>query len=200
MKSYNLSFSFKGNRNYIHGTDLYKEISTLLHRLNYTNWHFLELNIKNSFNTNLICEVSTSRFKRQEEVANFVLKHQDTRLYGSLTPDPNTIVTTRYPFNEDVITNYASIDYEKGLISYFKPDNKLSTIDVVIGISKFFLENAIDGSAKWFFRTIRFSRPILQIETKRIWLRKASQKLNIVRFEVYIGDELLGEAIGASIP
>lgn len=52
MKKFNLDFTLKGKREYVHGTDLYKEIMKITNKLDFRDWNSFELNIRNITNHN----------------------------------------------------------------------------------------------------------------------------------------------------
>jgi len=199
MKQISLEYSYKGNRNYVHGTDIYKQIVKNLDALGYDNWKYFELNIKKISQCNMLCFLSDKRYKHKEEIINFVLMKGSEQIFGSIIEDINSKVCSKYSFDENNITNQCIIDYTQEKITYYNPQNTFTTIDIVISVSKLYLENAVDNSGKWFLRTIKFLRPIDKIEIKKIWMKKIVQKMNIVKMDVYIEDELIGQAIGASI-
>jgi|GEM_PF-3771346 len=199
MKEINLEFSYKGDRDYVHGTDIYKQIIKNLNTLGYNNWHYLELNIKKISRHNLTCFLTDNKQKLEGEVVNFVLKKDQDQLFGSIIENTSSLISTRYSFDESNITKHCHIDHEKESIIYKNPDNNFTTIDIVISMSKLFLENAVDNSVKWFFRTITFLRPIEVIESEQISMQKILQKRSIVGFDVFVGNKLIGHAFGASI-
>ncbi len=198
MNGIKLEFSFKGDRNYVHGTDIYKQIVKGLTTLGYVNWQLFELNIRKIGQYNMICFLADRKHKIEGEVINFVLKRDQEQLYGSITENDNSKIASRYSFNENDITRHCIIDYNQESITYNNSQNTFATIDIVISLSKFYLENAIDNNVKWFFRSVKFLRPIDNIEYQQIWVKKILQKRNIVGFDVYAGDQLIGQAYGAS--
>lgn len=199
MKQIELEFSFKGDRNYVHGTDIYKEIVKNLDALGYNNWQYFELNIRKITHHNMTCFLTDKKQNQEGEVVSFILEKDTNRIFGSIIENTDKLIESNYSFNENEINKYCIIDYEHETITYTNPQNTFTTIDVVISMSKLYLENAVDRSVKWFFRTVKFLRPIDEIETQQIWMKKTVQKHRIIGFDVYVGNELIGYAFGASV-
>jgi len=199
MKRIDLDFCYKEDRNYVHGTDIYKQIVKNLNALGFYNWQYFEVNIKKMCQNNMICFITDEKVKIEGEVVNFILKSEQEQIFGSIVENVNNKIVSRYSFNENSITKYCVIDYKYETAIYRNSENTFSTIDIVISMSKYFVENAVDKSVKWFMRSIKFFRPIEEIELRQIWIKKILHKRNIVVLEIYIGDQIAGLAYGASI-
>lgn len=199
MKQIELEFSFKGDRSYVHGTDIYKDIVKNLNALGYNNWHYFELTIRKITNHNMTCFLTDKKQTQEGEVVSFILKNDTKKFFGSIIENTNKKIESRYLFNDNEINKHAVMDYEQSTITYMNPLNTFTTIDVVVSISKVYLENAVDKSVKWYFRTVKFLRPIEKIETQQILMRMVAQKPRIVGFDMYVGNELIGFALAASV-
>ncbi len=200
MKEIQLEFSFKGDRNYVHGTDVYMKIIKEMNLLGYGEWKSMELNIKRICHHNLTCFLSEKKQVHEDEVINFTLKKDTGRIYGSIIENPDKVISSRYPFREEDIFRYAHVDYEQESITYNNPQNTFYTIEIILAIAKLYLEKAVDDSVKWYFRRITLSRPIGEIETHSVHLQKASQKNGFIGFDLFIGNKQFGEGYAAAIP
>jgi hypothetical protein len=199
MKKIELEFSFKGNRNYVHATDIYKQLIKNLTILGFDHWQYFELNIKKITSHNLTCFISDNRQKNESEIISFIFEQDQIKLFGSIIENTNKNIESRYSFNEHDITQYCIIDYEQETITYCNSMNTFKSIDILISMSRFFLENAVDNSVKWFCRTVKLFRPIEEIESQQILVKKVVQKRNIVVLDVYIENQVIGSINGASI-
>lgn len=199
MKQIDLEFSFRGNRNYVHGTDIYKKIMYNLAILGYSEWQYFELNVSKIAKQNMTCFLTDKKQKIDGEVANFKLLKDQKYIYGSLIENSNKKISSRYPFDENDIYKHCIIDYEQKFITYKNVQNDFTAIDVIILITKFYLENAVDKSVKWFFRTIKCSKPIDAIKFQEISMKEVMVKSIIVGFDIYMDDQLIGHGYAASI-
>ncbi len=162
-------------------------------------WHYFELNIKKMCHYNVICSLSDKKFERREEVVNFTVMKNSQRIYGSIIQDATSPVSSRYPFNDKEIIERSIIDTGEKKITYCNPANHFSTIDIIFSISKKYLEDAVDPSVKWLLRNIHFLRPIEKIEKEKIGVKETARKMSIVKLELYVGSELIGQLVGMSI-
>ena len=152
MKQLEFDFSYKGERNYVHGTDIYKKIMHSLNSIGYANWQYFELTIKKMCRHNLTCFLSGTQKKQADEVGNFKLLIDGKALYGSLIEDSDREIFSRYTYDEKDMANYFLIDSESKSIMYSNLQNEQALIDIIVSMSKFYLENAVDGSVKWFYQ------------------------------------------------
>lgn len=200
MREINLDFSFKGNRTYVHGTDIYRQIISNIDSDDFGIWDYFEINIKKISNCNMTCLFSDKKQKRNDEVVNFVLKNDTKKIFGSIIENSQSEIKSKYSFDDENISKYCTIDINEESITYNNSQNEFETIDVLIEMSKLYLEASSDDTEKWFFRTLKIFRPIENIETKQFKLIKTGQKMNIAIFEMFIGEELVSIGYAASIP
>lgn len=195
-----MDFSFKGDRNYVHGSDIYMKIMEEMKALDYDNWDSLGLNITQICHHNLICSLSEKRINQKDEVVNFVLKKGNDKIFGSLVEDTSKTIESRYAFNENDIFKYCTIDSEKGSIEYNNPQNTFLTIEIILAIAKLYLEKEVDNTVKWYFRRITLFKPMEAIESHPISITKISQKNGFIGFDLFVGNEQFGDGYAAAIP
>jgi hypothetical protein len=199
MKHIELEYSYKGTRNYVHGTDIYKQIMKNLNILGYDNWQYFELNIKKVTQHNMTCFLSDVKQRHSGEVVNFKLIKDQIQLFGLLIENTEKTIESRYVFNEDDITQHCNIDYQQKSIIYNHAHNTFTPIDIIIAMSRCYLENAVSSSVKWFYRTTKLIRPIDELKIQHVLIKETLRKGIIVEFNIYINNQLIGSAYGASI-
>jgi len=199
MKQLILEFSYKGDRNYVHGTDIYKQIIKNLNGIGYDNWQYFELNIKKICQYNLTCFLTDTKQKQFKEVVNFKLVKDKKEIYGSLIENSDKEIVSRYPFDEKEITNHCLIYPEQKTITYCNLQNRQTIIEIIIFMSKMYVENAVDNSVKWFYRTTKFLKPIDNIKFQQISMKEMLRKRTIVELNIYIDNQLVGYVYGISI-
>lgn len=106
---------------------------------------------------------------------------------------------SRYPFNDKDITKHCIINYAHKSVTYQNPDNTNLAIDIIISMSKFYLENAVSNTSQWFYRTIKFLTLIDDIKLHKIDMREVLRKKSIVELDLFINNQLVGHSFGASI-
>ncbi|QAA82899.1 hypothetical protein EI546_14745 [Aequorivita sp. H23M31] len=198
MKELVLKFEFKGDRNYVHGSDVFVKIVDEMCARGFDNWNYMELNIKQICHNNLICFLSERKNNHENEVINFTIKKGKDRIFGTILEDPEDKIESRYSFTDEDIFENCTINYEEGSITYDNPENTFLTIEIILASAKFFLENAMDNSVKWYFRRIKLLRPIEEIETHPITLKKVSEKNGFIGFDLFIGDKQFGDGYAAA--
>ncbi|EAJ9198425.1 hypothetical protein BZ274_09725, partial [Campylobacter coli] len=106
----NLNFKFKGNRNYIHGTDICNQIFSLYKEDFYEDF---EISFHSLAHNNII--LSQEQLKQQDQL-KFVCKFKQSddaikTYYGyeNIFSKPNT----SYVYNEEEITDYAIINLQE---------------------------------------------------------------------------------------
>lgn len=130
---------------------------------------------------------------------NFKLVKEKKEIYGSLIENSDKEIVSRYSFDEEEITNHCLIDPEQKTITYNNTQNTETIIEIIISMSKLYLENAVDNSVKWFYRTTKFLKPIDNIKFQQISMKEMLRKRTIVELNIYIDNQLVGYAYGMSI-
>jgi len=139
-----IKFKFKGNRNYVHGSDIFNNITALLKEDEFT----LDLSIR---------KVSTSYcvLKQQAEDGDVVTSIIKTNSGQYVLVNGNESVTERYEFDEENLVANASID--NTLIS-MDSNTHFTLIENVIALTKklnYSLEPEVDG--KWLFGQLKLT-------------------------------------------
>lgn len=192
MREFILDFSFKGDRNYVHGSDLYVKIENELRNRGFEGWTQFELNIKNVCHNNLICTLSSEKNVQENEVINFSVKKNGSKLYGSIIENHDHKIETNYPYNEAGIFEHCISDPQIGQITYSNENNEYTGIEIILAMAKHYLEEHVDPAVKWFFRRIVLNRPLDGVESHPIMIKMISQKAGFVGFDLYVGDTKQG--------
>lgn len=177
-----IKFKFKANRNYIHGSDIFNNVSAFLDSEEYikdisfrkfTNKHCI-LKSKENLDEKAICKIITNK-------SSYVLI------------ETNEAVNTNYEFDEDGLVNSALI-----IGNNIRMDlhDKYSLIENIIALTKklnYYIEPIVEG--KWMFGQLKLSQ-ILPLSLKNIQItstRRISNKFS--ENEINIDGKIYGKIL-----
>jgi hypothetical protein len=151
MKKVPLDLCFKGNRDYVHGTDMYNEIKRLLsHEFNLSRLSDFRLAIHKQSRRNcsiLLVENNQSHNSPNEYIANFTFNDRDTSYKGFIVEE-NSLIECRYYFNEDELIKLLTIEGNK--IQLLK-DSSFSFIETIVAMNKHIHYTSYSSRGKWLF-------------------------------------------------
>lgn len=185
MKKEKLKFCFKGNRNYVHGTDMFNNLINILGK-DIINIDFM---IYKKTDKNII--LSDSKAKLSDNVIFkflYLKKGQEKLVYGLETDEK---LNCRYDYDEESIVKVAKIDIPNKSIILDKK-TKYSFIENVVAINKYLLNSLfIDKKGKWYFTRIQLkgiSKEYLPLKL----VFKNSFNLKLTKTEILTDNKKIG--------
>ena len=186
---YDLEFCFKGNRTYVHGTDIYNKIVEIL------NNDMKDTKIDLSFHGVAKKNILLSNKKPEDEnLIKFVCKYTGENnerkiLYGM---ERNHNITCQYTYPEEEICQLSDLDLENKEINLNK-DTSYSFIENSVALNKYLLENLFpDVNGKWYFTRLQ----LLDAPTNKIYplklVLKANFNFKLTKTEIFISDKSMG--------
>lgn len=186
---YDLEFCFKGNRTYVHGTDIYNKIVEIL------NNDMKDTKIDLSFHGVAKKNILLSNKKPENEnLIKFVCKYTGENnerkiLYGM---ERNHNITCQYTYPEEEICQLSDLDLENKEINLNK-DTSYSFIENSVALNKYLLENLFpDVNGKWYFTRLQ----LLDVTTKKTYplklVLKANFNFKLTKTEIFISDKSMG--------
>ena len=186
---YDLEFCFKGNRTYVHGTDIYNKIVEIL------NNDMKDTKIDLSFHGVAKKNILLSNKKPEDEnLIKFVCKYTGENnerkiLYGM---ERNHNITCQYTYPEEEICQLSDLDLENKEINLNK-DTSYSFIENSVALNKYLLENLFpDVNGKWYFTRLQ----LLDVTTKKTYplklVLKANFNFKLTKTEIFISDKSMG--------
>ena len=170
MKDFSLNFKFKGNRNYVHGTDIYTKV------LQHLSKEFTISNIDLSFHkvvkNNLVAEfVSGDHVNSDKATPASIFKFADpVKTNIVYLFETNNEVTENYEYNEeDVIKASIFTEDEKSIL--LNSSSSYTNIEKVVALNKRLLENLLTDPGKWFFTRITIDKDLNQQQPEIITLK-----------------------------
>ena len=186
---YDLEFCFKGNRTYVHGTDIYNKIVEIL------NNDMKDTKIDLSFHGVAKKNILLSNKKPENEnLIKFVCKYTGENnerkiLYGM---ERNHNITCQYTYPEEEICYLSDLDLENKEIN-LNTDTSYSFIENSVALNKYLLENLFpDVNGKWYFTRLQ----LLDVTTKKTYplklVLKANFNFKLTKTEIFISDKSMG--------
>jgi len=188
MEQYDLGFCFKGSRNYVHGTDIYHQILSLLSN-----------QIKEKFDLSFH-GIATSNMQlsyqapKDETLIKFVCKYIDKSknkivFYGT---EIDNKIECRYEYLENDICSLSQINTVKQEVILSK-DSTYSFIENSVALNKYLLENLFpNANGKWYFTRLQLK----QLPKETCYPLKLSLKANfnfkLTKTEIFIDNQSIG--------
>lgn len=190
MNKHNLEFCFKGNRTYIHGTDIYNNMFEYLQNSK-CEISTIDLSFHGVSETNI--QISEEK-PEDESLLKFAYKYTDkqhnkTILYGVENDDE---VECRYEYLEEDICNLSELDLEKQEV-ILKKDSSFSFIENTVAINKYLLENLFsDAKGKWYFTRLQIKQIPKDKNYPLKLVLKANFNFKLTKTEIFIDEESIG--------
>lgn len=185
----NLDFCFKGNRTYVHGTDIYNKMTKFLS--DDKQIQSLDLSFHGIAKTNI--EISKDK-PVDESLLKFAYKYTDdknnkTILYGIENNDP---IECRYEYPEDAICNLSKLDLQNEEV-VLEDKSSFSFIENTVAINKYLLENLFpDVNGKWYFTRLQIKQIRKDNSYPLKLILKANFNFKLTKTEIFIDEVSIG--------
>lgn len=193
-KRISFKFKFKGNRNYVHGTDLYNESIKFLSNNGYDDLSNIDMTFhkisKNQLSGLFYCEEDVSHLKDAAFIFSFYFK---TKKHYIILKENDTIINDRYSYNEDGILLSSSFNIEDKSV-LLKNFNGFSCIERIVALNKGLLERLYSQKkGKWYFSRLQLytkfkSAPGDEIKIQLI----RNMKFKLTKSIIYLNSEKVG--------
>lgn len=185
-------FKFKGSRTYIHGTDIYTQVMSILHILKIDFEKFKMSITKLSVNQLDICITDDYRNLKQNANIFFETKQNSGNIFYGYLIENEKQVKGRYEYAENLIIKSSIVDTISKTVS-FNEDNQFTTIEKIVALNKTLVENLfLDIKGKWYFTKLDVNNLIdikpLLIEIKFI----KHLNFRLTQSAIYFDNEFIG--------
>lgn len=182
--SQSLNFCFKGNRTYVHGTDIVAElfkrfadsvitdIDLKFNGITYTNLNLIEGDGADDANVNIRLNLNG-----EEKIMQLVENGE--------APD------CRYEYSENSIIEKCDLDLANHII-YLKQATCYTTCERFVAMNKFLLQSLYpDKKGKWYFTRLEQKR---MVEDESLITVKLIKNFNflLTKSDILVGDEVIG--------
>lgn len=195
---FDLDFQFKGNRNYVHGTDMLNTITDVLSQRLPMPMKNMDIQIHRMTSSNLTLDLTQDRTAiapTPENVATLSLTAGDVLWYGRLR-ERDARPVGRYPYDEDslaAVCEFAASDTGRPSIVLRSPA-PFTPIETFVAMTKALHLRALpDASGKWVFcRWVSARWPLaLPAEDITVTLTQALG-VRLTQSKISVGGELAG--------
>lgn len=150
-----LNFSFKGDRTYVQGPDIFDQIYNSL-GLNYNKFSSISFSVHNFLNkskASLLNVTNHENISKDSLIALFIFDDNQniTNKYALYDDILNDYERPKISYDESIVTNHSIINENNITLSYIK----YSFLETIVSMNKFLLSNLFDKiKGKWIFTKI----------------------------------------------
>lgn len=189
----NVIFRYKGKRDYIHGTDMFNEIFSVIHETNLTNILFSV----HDFIRPRSCEIYTTSIKEEITAIEGVKSRCQVNVDGEtrwLALKENSMQTgdndSRYEYDENHVISLCELREESISLMGHSP---FTFIETVVAMNKRLLEELFpDANGKWVFT--RIDLDFLSYADTNLCLNfKHNMNFRLVKSEIIEGGQKIGD-------
>lgn len=131
-----LRFRFKGNRNYVHGTDVYSEVARRIQDIagnDPVSSFRITFHSRITHHCNLfLCPVAADVVRPDKVVAEFLVSISSVPMFGSLLPTDQQ-VTARYTYAESIILNQCEVGENRVSTD---ANFEFSSVEVIVAMTR----------------------------------------------------------------
>jgi len=193
MKKLEFKFCFKGNRDYVHGTDIYNESVKKLVELSpelITEIDFSIHKISHNDLAGYLTENESSFHGESIAKFQFMQGAQKRVLYFIETQDK---INCSYEYPEEDIVKASEYDPQKKMI-LLKENLPFTTIEKIVAMNKALLQSLFeDAPGKWYFTKLKVARQLSEsvVDIKLVFRKNLRFKLT--QTEIFLGEEDIGQ-------
>ena len=187
-----LEFFYKGQRDYVHGTSIYKKIINLLEENGYTDITNLDFKFHNIIRNNLNFEIySANNLKKEKSDCSMNFMFQNSKYYIFLNENKSP-VKKRKEYLENKIVEKSNYDFHSKSASLI-PFGKFNNIENIVALNKSLHEKLYETkNGKWFFTRLQIEKP-LPVNCKKIEIKIVKDKsFRLTKSEIYIDKFVIG--------
>lgn len=189
-----LKFKFRGNRNYIHGPDIYLALSSLVPDEVKANAASVQLSCNSMMNQNAIATVKWSKEGVADSIFTVKSKSPEDAPFHLYVSAVDEAPEGSIPYDEDKATDGWVFSEEESSAELINPNPEYTVLQTIVAINKVFLSK-LNGNpnGKWIFARIKakgFSPE--GCRTIRL-ISKPTRSLRLVRSKIEIDGEPFGE-------
>ncbi|WP_420401444.1 hypothetical protein [Flagellimonas sp.] len=197
----NLNFKFKGDRDYVHGTDIYTRLVEVL-KQEYEPLEMLELSFHKVANKQLkmlVLEQEDNSLGFSNQACIFKFNHKGQKyLVGLSETDEN--VKERYDYVESEIEQMAVIHAQEKRIG-LAPKDKFSNIELVVAMNKILLSHILPDPGKWYFARLQVSEDVNPIKASNIEIQLIKNiGSKITKSSIAFDGEIIGNIFFSKVP
>ena len=164
-KLLNLNIEFRGDRDYLHGTDIYNAIhSSFLETLQVAHLENIRFKIPHFFMSSIDLIISESP---QVSKAEWLCQASGLNLQGKIAENPSAAKPQRRPFDESKLTELMSLT---GQGAFLKLPNEASPIEGIVFLAKYLHYQLfpVDAESQWIFTRLELNSSLNRDDSKDV--------------------------------
>ena len=186
-----IDFQFKGNRDYVHGTDMINKYLS-----NKSGVESLSVQIKKMTSNNLRI---TSDSDNQVVVAEFNIQLNNQKTEKDYLVETEHEASGRYEYDEEGLVSEAQIKKDEKSIS-MQSDNSYTFIENVVALHKKLVSTIISDEVKWLFVGLDLTEiPKIENSTKLLLSVMKNLGTKLVQSKIAINGKEIGTIKFSSI-
>ena len=183
-------FKFKGSRDYVHGTDIYKAFSGYYQDNTDSSPKSVQLSFHGISHKNLelVSECDDELIKVLISVTN-----KDGGKQKYYLREIKAAPSSRYPYDEDAVVDGWEMS-DNGLAAVLNsPKSEFSVIESLVALNKAFLTKLHNPNGKWLFARLKVTGLLPSKCSSMQLSTTSSSNLRLVRSKIEIDGEPFGE-------
>jgi len=192
MQIHNVSLSFKANRNYIHGTDLFNELLSYFTEKNLTNINYTIHKLIENNHGHIYIADTAEEFKYLLPISNATIRLcADEKMHwvAFLFADEPPINSIRYMYDENNLIKLCRFG-EKTIVLH--EGSPFTFIETIVAMHKQLLQTLHPNAGKWLFTKLILTSYPVSGKTISISYRH-NFNFKLVKSSILIDGELMGE-------
>ena len=192
-KKFDLEFCFKGNRKYVHGTDIFTKITEQYNNAKNIDIAFHGIAINNM-------TFSTEKPEGKEVKVTFRCLHNEDKIkLFAIENDSN--ITCRYEYLEEEIVNNSTVAVSEESIELNTP-TEYSFIEHIVAMNKALLEKLYsDANGKWYFTRLQLKENISMSDISSLQLvLKSNFQFKLTKSSIIVDNVEVGFIYFSLIP
>ena len=151
---------FKGNRDYLHSTDIYNQIFTLFPKI-----ECLELSFFKRLTHPIRIETLSAPFDKANLDAYVELSFGNQRNSFGLFQDKDQLIQERIPYDENLVVAESKVETR---VIYLDSVFKFTPIEVVVALNKRLLSKVLSSEIKWALTRLQITSPLIHGQYKLV--------------------------------
>lgn len=189
---YDLHFCFKGNRTYVHGTDIFNKSLTLFKQLGYKEIKKTDIVFHDIARKNL---TFLPEDEAEKENIKVTFKFESVNgIHRFVAIENGFDVDCRYEYPEENIVRASIIDIENKTMT-LEESLEFSFIEKIVAMNKGLLEKLFkDVDGKWFFTRLQLNELAdnINMESKIILTFKSNFNFKLTKTVITVDDKEIG--------
>lgn len=189
-----LNFKFRGSRNYIHGPDIYRAVSSILPPDVKSSASSVLLSCNTLMDKNAVAYLEWNCDETADSVFTVKSNKEGVDPFVVYISEASEIPTERVPYDEDFATSGWQYSEEEGTATLNKPNQEYTILQTIVALNKVYLSRLNDyPEGKWIFARVRLNDFFPETCESVKLISKPTRSLRLVRSKIEVDGQAFGE-------